>query len=99
MKRFSMIAATTLIALMATGATAQTWDPTQSKLYKATPWVEPLYRGLDSAQRIAPHVAPKNLKPQTYAFRGGWEVGKAIEKRFDLGGKLYNRFMANPPRR
>src|SRR4051794_2001230 len=87
------------IVVAANTASAQQWDPTQSWLYRNTGWVDRVYPAVNTAQRYAPSVVPQQYRPQAQAFHYGWSAGNYISNRMNLGGQVYQRFMASPGRR
>lgn len=89
MQAIKALACVAAIASLATTANAQnTWSP-GGRANKLTNWVPPTTKFLDRASRIAPRVMPQPYKAPATAFRYGYQAGKVIERRLDLGGKLY----------
>lgn len=90
MKKAGMMAFAIVFMGLATAAHAQnTWSP-GGRAHKATNWAPQAMKTLDRTSRVAPALAPKAYKPHATVFRGGVQAGKVIEKKLDLGGKLYN---------
>lgn len=93
------IALTSIIVLGLAGTlsgSAAAQDPSNNRLYRGTAWVPKVYPKIDQAVRVAPRFTPAPYRPYVRTFGAGWSVGKAIERRYDLGGKVYQRFMAPP---
>jgi hypothetical protein len=76
-----------LFMLTATSAIAGQRDPTQSRWYRATNWVDPTVKYMNQATSKMVPVSD----PRYNAFRGGYNAGKFISERGNLGGRLYNR--------
>jgi hypothetical protein len=75
-------------ALSLSPAMAQ--DPTQSRWYKGTQWVDPTYRFMNGATRLPSRAVPQQYRPHYNAFKYGWKGGNYIERRTRSGDRLYN---------
>lgn len=100
---YRVLAVAALVFAAGTGsAGAQSWDPTQSRAYRYTPWVDYVYPKMDAAVRYAPYATPflpPNVGAGVTVFGNGWQAGKGVQQRFDTGGFIYKRYFNNPGRR
>ena len=91
MNRTGRIIFASLIAAIGLGAVspALAYDPTRSRWYRATQWVDPTYRAMNRIMRTPPRFVPRSFRLHYRAFRGGWNAGRHIERRFHTGNHLY----------
>ncbi len=85
--KISSIATVIAITLVVT-TFANAGDPTQSKWYKRTQWVDPVYKTLNYAAE-----QPVPIPDSRYnTFKYSWKAGKYIAEKGRFGERLYNRF-------